>query len=87
MKTCLNVAGGLIQQERQANNKYDEAELLIKSIRINTLSKLTHSDNSRFKRLLDDIFPGVTKSDVKFIELEEAIDAVIKEMGYQSIDK
>jgi dynein heavy chain 2 len=83
----LNVAGGLIQQERQANNKYDEAELLIKSIRINTLSKLTHSDNSRFKRLLDDIFPGVTKSDVKFIELEEAIDAVIKEMGYQSIDK
>ena len=87
LKTCLNVAGALIQQERQEGGKYEEAELLIKSIRINTLSKLTHSDNSRFKRLLDDIFPGVPKTDVRFQSLEEAIDSVIQEMGFQSIDR
>lgn len=57
-----------------AGGGYEEAELLIKSIRINTLSKLTHGDANRFKRLLDDVFPGVIKSDVKYIELEEAID-------------
>ena len=74
MKTCLNVAGGLIQEARSEGASYEEGELLIKSIRINTLSKLTHSDANRFKRLLDDIFPGVTKSDVKYVELEEAID-------------
>lgn len=34
-----------------------EAELLIKAIRVNTLSKLTFDDASRFVGLLADVFP------------------------------
>lgn len=34
-----------------------EAELLIKAIRVNTLSKLTFDDASRFVGLLNDVFP------------------------------
>ena len=49
-----------------------EAELLIKAVRINTLSKLTFSDTSCFLSLIGDIFPGAESSDVAGGELEVA---------------
>ena len=32
--------------------------MLIKALRVNTLSKLTHSDTSAFNALIGDVFPG-----------------------------
>lgn len=36
-----------------------EALLLIKSVRVNTLSKLTYSDSRRYEHLQTDMFPGI----------------------------
>lgn len=36
-----------------------EALLLIKAIRVNTLSKLTYSDSRRYEFLQSDMFPGI----------------------------
>jgi dynein heavy chain 2 len=36
-----------------------ESELLIKAIRINTMSKLTYYDTRKFGALVADVFPGV----------------------------
>lgn len=43
-----------------------ECELLIKAIRINTLSKLTFTDMRKFKFLLQDIFPGIDSKDISY---------------------
>ena len=43
-----------------------ECELIIKAVRINTLSKLTFTDMRKFKQLLGDIFPGVESKDIAY---------------------
>jgi dynein heavy chain 2, cytosolic len=62
LKTVLTTGGSLVQLARRSGvslTPTSEAELLIKAIRVNTLSKLTFDDASRFVGLLGDVFPGV----------------------------
>jgi len=50
----LNTGGGLIQGELKKGIKMNyesEALLLIKSIRVNTISKLTYSDSKKYEFL------------------------------------
>lgn len=54
--------------------------MLIKAIRINTLSKLTFTDMRKFKFLLQDIFPGVESKDILYEQVEQAVRAVLEEM-------
>lgn len=42
----------------------DERELLIKAVRINTLSKLTYADTRQFLALIGNVFPGAESSDI-----------------------
>jgi dynein heavy chain 2 len=54
IKTVLNTGGQLIQAELRKGTKLDynqEALLLIKSIRVNTISKLTYSDSYKYEYL------------------------------------
>lgn len=55
----------------------EETELLIKAVRINTLSKLTFADATRFLALIGDVFPGVESADVSGGALGEAIREVM----------
>lgn len=41
-----------------------ERELLIKAVRVNTLSKLTYDDTRQFLALIGDVFPGAKSSDI-----------------------
>lgn len=41
-----------------------EREILIKAVRVNTLSKLTYSDTRQFLALIGDVFPGAESSDI-----------------------
>eukprot|EP00501_MAST-03F_sp_TOSAG23-6_P000982 GSMAST32.ASY1.ANO1.1018.1 assembled CDS len=52
-----------------------EEEILIKSVRVNTLSKLTYQDASRFVGLCSDIFPNAKVEDIAVPKLEDAIRA------------
>ena len=56
-----------------------ESKLVVQSLRINTLSKLTFSDSTRFDGLLRDVFPGVEFKDIEYETLAEAIRTVCKE--------
>lgn len=53
-----------------------EFELLIKAVRVNTLSKLTFTDTNKFLALIGDVFPGVKSADIAGGELEAAIKEV-----------
>lgn len=64
---------------RCAPHSVGAAQVLIRALRINTLSKLTHGDTAAFNSLVNDVFPGATVSDVAYDELEAAVKAVLAE--------
>ena len=81
LKTILTVGGQLIQKERLKRElKFNEELLiLIKAIRINTMSKLTFGNSKRFEFLLNDMFPGIKVEDIVYENLEKAVhDTLIK---------
>lgn len=55
----------------------EETEILIKAVRINTLSKLTFVDSQRFLALIGDVFPGVVSADLSGGALADAIREVM----------
>jgi dynein heavy chain 2 len=84
LKTVLNTGGQLIQRELKKGRKLDyaaEALLLIKSIRVNTISKLTYSDSKKYEYLQADMFPGIKSEDIAYEELMDAIKEAIQELG------
>ncbi|CAN0042899.1 unnamed protein product [Ascophyllum nodosum] len=80
LKAVLNTGGNLIQAAKRDGERINaagERELLIKAVRVNTLSKLTYSDTRLFLALIGDVFPGAKSSDIPGGELEEAIREVM----------
>ena len=59
-----------------------ETELLIKSVRVNTLSKLTFADAIGFLGLIKDVFPGCSSEDIRYAKLELAIKEVMTSKPY-----
>ena len=55
-----------------------EKEILIKAVRVNTLSKLTYDDCTAFLGLISDVFPNVMSSDVVYEDLEAAIRSILE---------
>ena len=87
MKAVLNTGGKLVQQAKlQAGGNgvtlQTETELLIKSVRVNTLSKLTFSDARTFLGLITDVFPGVASEDIRYEQLEAAMKEVMTSKAY-----
>ncbi|CAN0190917.1 unnamed protein product, partial [Laminaria digitata] len=59
LKAVLNTGGKLIQSAKREGVSIDatgERELLIKAVRVNTLSKLTYDDTRQFLALIGDVF-------------------------------
>ena len=80
LKAVLNTGGKFITKMRRSGESLDgtrEAEVLIKAVRVNTLSKLTYGDTHLFLGLIGDIFPGVESADMSGGELEKAIREVM----------
>ncbi|CAM9326693.1 unnamed protein product, partial [Choristocarpus tenellus] len=75
LKAVLNTGGKLIQDGDKIDGS--ERELLIKAVRVNTLSKLTYADTRLFLALIGDVFPGVDSSDISGGELEKSIREVM----------
>jgi dynein heavy chain 2 len=90
IKTILNTGGQLLQVEKKKGMKLDyeaEALLLIKSIRVNTISKLTFSDSYKYEFLQQDMFPGIKSKDIDYELLQKAIKEAIEELKLQYIEK
>lgn len=90
MKAVLTTAGSLIQQCKGdaefTCNEEMETEVLIKAVRVNTLSKLTYDDSKAFLGLINDVFPDVPSVDIQYEELEAAIKQTMEQMGLQPTD-
>lgn len=89
LKAVLNSGGRLIQTYKMQGEKVDvamEYEILIKAVRVNTLSKLTYADTVKFLALIGDVFPGVKSADITGGDLEEAIKVVMKEKPFYLVE-
>ena len=91
LKTVLRVGGQLVAAEKKtrggaALDEAEEAMLVIKALRVNTLSKLTHGDTAAFNALVGDVFPDAVPQDVAYDELEAALKEVMAAQGLPSRD-
>jgi dynein heavy chain 2, cytosolic len=90
LKAVLRLGGTLVQRWKKANvgkspTQSDETELVLQSLNINTLSKLTFDDARVFQGLLRDIFPGVESREITYGELEAAVKSAVEALGLQPI--
>ena len=89
LKAVLNSGGRLIQSYKVNGTPVTtelEFEILIKAVRVNTLSKLTFSDTIKFLALIGDVFPGVKSADIAGGELEAAIKEVMKDKPFHLVE-
>ncbi|KAF5224389.1 Cytoplasmic dynein 2 heavy chain (DYNC2H1) [Trypanosoma cruzi] len=97
MKSVMRLGGSLIHQylmDRVGGKVkltpqdvlQKECEILIKSLRVNTLSKLTFEDAILFNNLIADVFPGVPIKEIDYTELHPAIVESIKELKLQFVE-
>lgn len=97
MKAVLRLGGSLIHtylMERAATKTQNtaeevlekESEILIKSLRVNTLSKLSFDDALLFSNLINDVFPDVPIRDIEYMKLRPAIEDAIHELGLQLVE-
>ncbi|XP_052360063.1 cytoplasmic dynein 2 heavy chain 1 isoform X2 [Oncorhynchus keta] len=85
LKTVLRGCGRLLHQRSEAKNKIKESVLVVQALRLNTMSKLTFADSSRFDALVQDVFPGVGFTDVEDQTLSHALQAVYEEAHLELI--
>ncbi|XP_061923239.1 dynein cytoplasmic 2 heavy chain 1 isoform X1 [Entelurus aequoreus] len=87
LKTVLKACGRLLQQQRRSHDKdkIQESNLVVQALRLNTMSKLTFADSSRFDALLRDVFSGVDFTDVEDAALTQALEQVYKESRLEPI--
>lgn len=74
------------RKEQQSINKEIESQLVIKALRVNTLSKLTYDDTHLFHGIVRDVFPGIEAPDISYDELEQAIRAEFRDRGLMLIE-
>ncbi|KAI9209802.1 uncharacterized protein BJ171DRAFT_594818 [Polychytrium aggregatum] len=82
LKTTLWLAGQLLHQEKKNGpvSTQREMAIVVKALRVNTLSKLTHTDSKRFLALMKDIFPGVQVEDISYEELGKCVREAYDEL-------
>ncbi|TKS81144.1 Cytoplasmic dynein 2 heavy chain 1 [Collichthys lucidus] len=87
LKTVLKACGSLLQQQRrsQEKDKIQESSLVVQALRLNTMSKLTFADSTRFDALVRDVFSGVNFTDVEDQILMHALEEVYKEARLELI--
>ncbi|KAI8621722.1 dynein heavy chain and region D6 of dynein motor-domain-containing protein [Chytriomyces sp. MP71] len=83
LKTVLGLAGRLLHEEKQTGpvDRQREIAIVVKALRVNTLSKLTLNDAVRFNALVKDVFPEAKIEDIAYEELSIAIKEVYMEMN------
>ncbi|XP_047450013.1 cytoplasmic dynein 2 heavy chain 1 isoform X3 [Mugil cephalus] len=87
LKTVLKACGSLLQQQRRSHDKgkIQESSLVVQALRLNTMSKLTFADSSRFDALVRDVFSGVNFTDVEDQILMHALEQVFKDAQLELI--
>ncbi|GIY28883.1 cytoplasmic dynein 2 heavy chain 1 [Caerostris darwini] len=88
LKTVLKSCGEQLHLAKHSSSEQQpteldiqaENELVVHSLRTNTLSKLTYTDSCRFDALIHDLFPGVQFRNIDYEQLAEAVKNSMAQM-------
>ncbi|GFW42309.1 cytoplasmic dynein 2 heavy chain 1 [Trichonephila clavipes] len=84
LKTVLKSCGEQLHLAKHKESVeldiHAENELVVHSLRTNTLSKLTYTDSYRFDALIRDLFPGVQFRNITYEQLAESVKNVMTQM-------
>ncbi|KAL2914266.1 hypothetical protein HK105_206212 [Polyrhizophydium stewartii] len=88
LKAVLGLAGSLLHEQKRRGpvNDAEEASVVVKALRVSTLSKLTFGDAQRFNMLMNDLFPGVGIKEISYEELQGAVRDAYQELNLIYID-
>ncbi|XP_031192756.1 dynein heavy chain 14, axonemal isoform X3 [Mastomys coucha] len=64
-------------------SELDESLILIEAIREASLSKFLPEDVLPFEKIIEDVFPGITVSEMNHLTLEKAISVATEQLGFQ----
>eukprot|EP00842_Homolaphlyctis_polyrhiza_P004738 jgi/Hompol1/5265/HPOL_004290-RA len=83
LKAVLGLAGNLLHEhkKRERVDGAGEASVIVKALRVSTLSKLTYGDAQRFNMLMNDLFPGVAIQEINYEELQSAVRQAYQELN------
>ncbi|PSN45380.1 Cytoplasmic dynein 2 heavy chain 1 [Blattella germanica] len=92
LKTVLGGCGSVLKAARKnllkeekgsvtALEEEGEMELVVQALRLNTLSKLTFADCTRFDSLVQDVFPGIPFTSSGYQDLTAALKESFTELG------
>ncbi|XP_072467338.1 cytoplasmic dynein 2 heavy chain 1 isoform X1 [Notamacropus eugenii] len=87
LKTVLRGSGNLLRQLKRngIKEKVNESHIVVQALRLNTMSKFTFVDCTRFDALIKDVFPGIDFKDVEYDELSAALKQVFEEANFEII--
>ncbi|KAJ8798091.1 hypothetical protein J1605_001582 [Eschrichtius robustus] len=87
LKTVLRGSGNLLRQLKKTSvkQKVNESRIVVQALRLNTMSKFTFADCTRFDALIKDVFPGIDFKEVEYDELNAALKQVFEEANYEII--
>ncbi|EPY79965.1 hypothetical protein CB1_000877044, partial [Camelus ferus] len=87
LKTVLRGSGNLLRQLKKTGVKQEvnESHIVVQALRLNTMSKFTFADCTRFDALIKDVFPGIDFKEVEYDELSAALKQVFEEANYEII--
>lgn len=87
LKTVVNSCGTSLNRYRNeaptSDTLQQEIELVVQSLRVNTLSKLTYNDSTRFDSLVRDVFIGIPFVTMGLETLSTALEESIIDLGLQ----
>ncbi|PNI44695.1 DYNC2H1 isoform 3 [Pan troglodytes] len=87
LKTVLRGSGNLLRQLKKSGTTQNanESHIVVQALRLNTMSKFTFTDCTRFDALIKDVFPGIELKEVEYDELSAALKQVFEEANYEII--
>ncbi|KAJ3022561.1 Cytoplasmic dynein 2 heavy chain 1 [Thoreauomyces humboldtii] len=83
LKAVLGLAGRLLHESKRKEtvDNRKESAIMVKALRVNTLSKLTFADSLRFDGLMKDVFPDVPLEEVDYEDLAKAVREAYDELN------
>ena len=83
LKSCGTMLRKMKTNKSFKSTTQTESEIVVNSLRVNIISRLTFFDNIKFDEILRDTFPGVEFNNAGYEQLEEALRNSFGDLGLE----
>ena len=86
LKSCGSMLRKMKSNKSFVSSIQTESEIVVNSLRVNIISRLTFFDNLKFDEILRDTFPNIEFNNAGYEQLEEALRASFVDLGLEPND-